>query len=241
MNESNLNNSIAVITGSSRGLGKNLAKHFLKNGYTVLGCSRGDKTIDHKNYQHDTVDVGNEAHVRSWALNIKKNFGKVDVLICNAGLVRSALLLTMTPSNEAEAIVRTNYIGVFNVLREFSKIMVLRRAGRIITISSTMTLLHEEGTAVYTATKAAVIETTKVLSKELAPLGITCNVISPAMMWTDSSESFTLGGDWQRRMLNKQTFPRLIEFEEICYVADFFASPSSGSITGQIIHIGMTS
>jgi len=239
--ESVLTDSIVVITGSSRGLGKHLAEHFLKRGFQVIGCSRGQKSIEHDNYRHDQVDVGNESDVRSWVFNIKKTFGRVDLLICNAGLVRSALMLSMTPSNEMESIVRTNYFGVFNVLREISKLMALRGSGRIITISSTMTLLHEEGTSVYSATKAAVTETTKVLARELAPRGITCNVISPAMMWTESSEALAQGGDWKLRMLSKQIFSRPIEAEEICHVADFFASSKSGSITGQVVHIGMVS
>lgn len=239
MTERNSAHPVAVITGTSRGLGKSLAQYFLKKDYVVAGCSRGEGAIEDKNYRHYKVDVRNEAEVRSWVRKVKSEFKKVDLLICNAGLVRSALLLSMTPSDEMESIVRTNYIGVFYVLREISKVMALRGSGRIITISSTMTLLHEEGTAVYSATKAAVTETTKVLAKELAPRGITCNVIAPAMMWTDSSEALSKGGDWQKRMLEKQIFPRLIETEEICHIADFFASPKSSAITGQVIYIGM--
>jgi 3-oxoacyl-[acyl-carrier protein] reductase len=156
-------------------------------------------------------------------------------------VVRLALLLSLTPASEMEAIFRINYFGVVYVLREISKVMALAGSGRIITISSTMTLLHEEGTAVYSATKAAVTETTKVLAKELAPRGITCNVIAPAMMWTDSSEALSQLGNWQERMLEKQTFPRIIRAEEVCHVADFLASSKSGSITGQVIYIGMVS
>ncbi len=232
---------VAAITGTSRGLGKCLAEHFLRRGYKVIGCSRDMQTINHENYTHYIVDVSNESNVKSWVFSIKNIFGRIDLLICNAGLVRSTLLLGVTPSSEMEAIVKTNYIGVFNVLREISKMMILRRSGKIITISSTMTLLHEEGTSVYSATKAAVNETTKVLAKELAPFGITCNVISPAMMWTESSMALAEHGDWKRRMLNKQTFPRLIQAEEVCHVADFFASANSNSITGQVIHLGMVS
>jgi 3-oxoacyl-[acyl-carrier protein] reductase len=239
VNEHNPAHPVAVITGTSRGLGKSLAQYFLSRDYVVVGCSRSEGAIDHQNYQHYKVDVGNEAEVRSWVRNLKTTWGKVDLLICNAGLVRSALLLSMTPSDEMESIVRTNYFGVFYVLREISKLMALRGSGRIITISSTMTLLHEEGTAVYSATKAAVTETTKVLAKELAPRGITCNVIAPAMMWTESSEALSKGGDWKKRMLEKQIFPRIIENEEICHIADFLASPKSSSITGQVIYIGM--
>ena len=232
---------VAVVTGASRGLGKSLAMHFIDRGYMVAGCSRGSGTISHESYRHDCVDVSQENDVRSWIRNVRTTFGCIDLLICNAGLVRSALMLSMTPADEMESIVRTNYIGAFYVLREVSKIMALHGSGRIITISSTMTLLHEEGTSIYSATKAALTETTKVLAKELAPRGVTCNVIAPGMMWTGSSESLSRGGDWQNRMLSKQIFPRIIEMDEICHVADFFASDKSGGITGQVIYIGMVS
>jgi 3-oxoacyl-[acyl-carrier protein] reductase len=232
-------NLVAVITGSSRGLGRNLAQYFLNKGYIILGCSRGESTIDHKNYHHFKIDVGNEDDVRSWVRKIKKLFGKIDLLICNAGLVRSALFLSLIPSSEMELMIRTNYFGVFYMLREISKVMALRGYGRIITISSTMVLLHEEGTSVYSATKAAITETTKVLAKELASKGITCNVIAPAMMCTESSTALSRGSDWQKRMLDKQIFPRFIEPDEICHIAEFFASPKSKAITGQVIYVGM--
>ena len=232
---------LVVITGSSRGLGKALALFFLKKNYIVVGSSRGESDIQSKNYHHYKLDIGNESNVRSWVCEIKNKFGRVDVLICNASLVKSILMLAMTPSTEVEPMFRTNYLGTFYVLREISKIMILQRSGRIITISSTMTLLHEEGTSVYSATKAAVTETTKVLARELSPTGITCNVIAPAMMLTDSSEALSKSSDWQERMMGKQIFKRFIDFDEICHIADFFISPLSRSITGQVIHVGMIS
>ncbi len=232
---------LVVITGSSRGLGKALALFFLKKNYIVVGSSRGESDIQGKNYHHYKLDIGNESSVRSWVREIKNKFGRVDVLICNASLVKSILMLTMTPSSEVEPMFRTNYLGTFYVLREISKIMILQRYGRIITISSTMTLLHEEGTSVYSATKAAVTETTKVLARELSPAGITCNVIAPAIMLTDSSEALSKSSDWKERMMDKQTFKRYIDFDEICHIADFFISPMSRSVTGQVIHVGMIS
>jgi 3-oxoacyl-[acyl-carrier protein] reductase len=228
-----------VISGTSRGLGHALAEHFLETGYSVSGCSRGDATIEHSSYEHSCVDVRNEAEVQKWARDVRRSSRNVDVLITNAGLARSALFLSMTPGDVFEDFLNTNFAGVFYVLREFSKLMIRQGSGRILTISSTMAALHQEGTACYSATKSAVTEMTKVLARELAPQNITCNVIAPAMMETDASAELAKSDEWREQMLALQTFPRIIEMNEICHTADFLISEKAGSITGQIIYIGL--
>lgn len=125
------------------------------------------------------------------------------------------------------------------MLREVSKVMILRGYGRIITISSILTALHEEGTSAYSASKSAVTEMTKVAARELAPRGITCNVISPSMIMTDPAQALAANGDWQQRMLAKQTIKRPLTMPEICHVVAFLAAPESGCITGQVISLGL--
>ena len=239
MNDNGKECSVAVITGTSRGLGRNLAEYFLNRQFKVGGCSRGVSTLSHESYHHTLLDVANEVQVRRWIRSLKKKWGRIDVLICNAGLVQSTLFLSTTPGDLMESFLKTNFSGVFFALREVSKVMMSQRSGRIITISSTMTALHEEGTSVYSATKSAVTEMTKVLAKELAPTGITCNVIAPAMLWTDSSQELAKGKDWKERMLKKQTIPKILEMEEIYHTVEFFVSPMSRSITGQIIYLSL--
>ena len=117
--------------------------------------------------------------------------------------------------------------------------MILRGYGRIITISSILTSLHEEGTSAYTASKGAVTEMTKVAARELAPRGITCNVIAPAMVMTGPAQALAANGDWQQRMLEKQTIKRPLTIAEICHVAEFLAAPESECITGQVISLGL--
>jgi 3-oxoacyl-[acyl-carrier protein] reductase len=185
------------------------------------------------------VDVGDEKQVREWIRSVKVAHERIDVLICNAGVVRSALLLTVTPGDVVEAFLRTNIAGVYYVLREVSKVMILRSYGRIITISSILTFLHEEGTSAYAASKSAVTEMTKVAARELAPRGITCNVIAPAMVMTGPAQTLAANDDWQQRMLEKQTIKRPLTIAEICRVAEFLAAPESGCITGQVISLGL--
>ena len=230
---------VIVITGTSRGLGRSLAEYYLEKGFTIAGCSRGETTIAHSQYHHTSCDVADEASVVSWIRMVRKQLGGIDVLICNAGLVRSALFLSVTPGSVMESFLQTNIAGVFYAMREVSKVMVGKGSGRIIAISSTMVALHEEGTAVYSATKSAITEMTRVLAKELAPRGITCNVVAPGMMWTDSSKELAKSLEWKDYMLKRQTITRVLKDEEICNVTDFFISPLSSAVTGQVIYLGV--
>jgi len=231
---------LTVITGASRGLGRALAEHFLSKGYLVAGCSRSNEgALTHSDYHHAAVDIRDEAAVTAWARALRRQFGGVDVVIANAGLARSALYLSVTPGNVFDDFLRVNFAGVFFTLREMSKLMLRRPNARIITISSTMVPLSQEGTSVYSATKAAVQQMTKVLAKELAPQGITCNVIAPAMMETDASQELAKEGDWKDRMLALQTIPRVIGLDEVCHAADYLVSPMAASVTGQVIYLGL--
>lgn len=230
---------VFVITGTSRGLGRSLAEYYLSRGFVIAGCSRGEATIKHPMYHHTTCNVAEEKAVVSWVRGVSKEFGRIDVLICNAGLVRSALFLSVTPGALMESFLQTNIAGVFYAMREVSKVMVRKGGGRIVAISSTMVALHEEGTAVYSATKSAITEMTRILAKELAPRGITCNVVAPGIMWTESSKELAKSLEWKDYMLKRQTIPRVLRDEEICNVTDFFISPLSTAVTGQVIYLGV--
>lgn len=228
---------VMVITGASKGIGRGMAEYFVKQGYWVAGCSRGPATLEMEGYQHAQVDVSDEDQVRRWIRSIKNEYQRIDVLVCNAGLVRSALLMTVTPGDVLEMFLRTHVSGTYYVCREVSKVMILRRYGRIITVSSLAVPLHLEGASAYAATKSAVVEMTKVLAKELAPLGITCNVIAPALVMTEPAQA--LGQAWAESLLEKQTIKREVTIEEVCHVVSFLAAPESGCITGQVIHMGL--
>lgn len=226
-----------VITGTSKGIGKGVADHFLDKGYMVAGCSRSASTIEHVNYFHSVIDVGEENQVRSWVRSIKTRFKRIDILVCNAGYAPANLLMSMTPGTVLNDLLQVNIAGCFYVCREVSKIMLLQGSGRIITTSSMAVGLHEEGTSAYAASKSAIVEMTKVMAKELAPAGITCNVIAPSILMTDAVEE--LGADIIERALSKLTVKRTVKIEEICNVLEFFSAPESTCITGQVIHMGL--
>jgi 3-oxoacyl-[acyl-carrier protein] reductase len=228
---------VMVITGTSKGVGNGIARHFLAKGYRIAGCSRGASTIEHDNYFHSLVDVSNEDQVCSWVRAIKNRFKRIDILVCNAGLAPANLLMSMTPGTVLTDLLHVNIAGSFFVCREVSKVLMVQRAGRVITISSMAVGLHEEGTSAYSASKSAIVEMTKIMAKELAPAGITCNVIAPSMLMTDAVN--VLGEEIIQRALSKLTIKRTVTIEEVCHLVSFFSEAESGCITGQVIHMGL--
>jgi 3-oxoacyl-[acyl-carrier protein] reductase len=228
---------VLAITGTSRGIGLGMAKYFVGHGYRVAGCSRGQGSLLEDNYLHSTIDVTNEKQVRSWIRTIKNAYGQLDVLVCNAAIVPPPALMMATSCDTLDAVIRTNVIGAYLVCRESAKAMMLKRSGRIITVSSMATGLHDEGTSIYAASKSAVVEMTKVLAKELAPSGITCNVIAPSVFMTSAVEN--LGEAVVAAVLGRLTIKRPLTIEELCKAVEFFVAPESGCITGQVLHMGL--
>ncbi len=228
---------VLVITGTRKGIGNGIAHYFLAKGYRVAGCSRGASTIEHDNYCHSLLDVSNEDQVRIWVRSVKKQFKQIDLLVSNAGYAPANLLMAMTPGAVLADLLQVNIAGSFYVCREVSKVMMQQRSGRIVTLSTMAVGLHEEGTSAYSASKAAIVEMTKIMAKELAPAGITCNVLAPSMLMTDAVED--LGQEIIERALDKLTIKRMVTIEEVCNVLEFFSAAESRCITGQVIHMGL--
>ena len=167
---------IALISGTRTGIGKELALHLLSQDFTVVGCSRGDGDIDHHGYLHYNCDVANEKQVIGLCREVATRFGRIDVLINNAGIASMNHLL-LTPTETAKKVMETNYMGTFIFTREVGKIMARRKHGRIVNMTTVARALNLEGEAVYASSKAAVETLTRVSSIELAPLGITVNAL----------------------------------------------------------------
>jgi len=228
---------VMAITGTRTGAGRGIAEHFAARGYMVAGCSRGPAGFAAESYEHTQVDVCDERQVAAWMRGIRNRHQRLDVLVANAGLAPAASLMMATPGEVLEPLLRTNVCGTYYACREAAKVMALRRSGRIVTVSSMAVGLHEEGTSAYSASKSAVVEMTKILAKEVAPLGITCNVIAPSMLMTDAVRA--LGEDVIKRALSRLTIQREVTIEEICNAIAFFAAPESACITGQVLHMGL--
>lgn len=230
---------VMLITGTSRGMGLGIAQHFLEKGYIIEGCSRSKAAFEAPDYRHTQLDVSNEPQVTSWVRKIERKYRRIDVVVNNAGISPAAIPALMTSGDVLEDVFRTNVIGTYLVSREAALVMVKRRYGRIINISSMAVGLHEEGTAAYAASKNAIVEFTRIMAKEWASLGITCNIIAPSMIKTKAVEA--LGEEVISRALNKLTIKRIVTMEEICYLIEFLINPLGGIITGQVIYMGLIS
>lgn len=228
-------NKVILITGTRKGIGKELAEYYLNNGYCVVGCSRGDSTINNTNYKHFVLDVSDEKAVINMVRNTKKSFGRIDILLNNAGIASMNHFLT-TPFQTVKNIFATNFFGTFLLSREISKIMIKQKFGRIVNYTTVASALKLEGEAIYSASKSAIENLTQTIAKELAPYGITVNAIGPTPIETDLIKA--VPKNKIQELLNKQAIKRFGNFEDIKNVIDFFIDEKSDFITGQVLYLG---
>ena len=224
-----------VITGTRKGIGKEMAKHYLAEGWQVVGCSRGEGSIEHADYQHFSLDVSDEDAVIAMARKIKASHGKVEALLNNAGIASMNHAL-LTPASTVNRILQTNVVGTFLFCREMSKLMRRTNNGRIVNFTTVAHPLNLEGEAIYAASKAAVESLTRILARELAELKITVNAIGPTPIETD-----LIRGVPQAKMdalLARQALNRMGEVRDVINAVDFYLREESDFITGQVLYLG---
>ena len=181
---------IAIISGTSRGLGKTLATVLLNAGWRVHGFSRQQSDLIHPEFHSHTLDVADEPLVQATVAKILETDPVIDLLINNAGTASMNAVL-LTPGTKAESLIRTNYLGAFYCLQAVGKSMVRQRRGLIINVTTVAVPLALEGEAAYVASKAALDALTKVAAKELLPHGIQVVGIGFGPMATDLTRGVT--------------------------------------------------
>jgi len=226
---------VILITGTRKGIGKELSEYYLNKGFIVAGCSRGASSIDHQNYRHFELDVSDEKAVIKMVRTVKREFKRIDILLNNAAIASMNHFLT-TPYVTAQNIFNTNFFGTFLCTREASKIMMKQKFGRIVNFTTVATALRLEGEAIYAASKAAIENMTQTTAKELATYGITVNAIGPTPIETDLIKA--VPKDKIQDLLDSQAIKRFGTFDDIKNVIDFFINEKSNFITGQIIYLG---
>ena len=226
---------ITLITGTRKGIGKYLVEHYIKRGHIVVGCSREVPDWTIQGYKHYEADVSDEKAVLQIFSGIRKEYGRLDNLINNAGIA-SMNHTILTPLSSVHSVLNTNVVGTFLFCREAAKLMQKNKYGRIVNFATVATPLTLEGEALYAASKAAIVTLTQILAREFADLGITVNAVGPTPIKTD-----LIRGVPQAKidlLLSRQAIREYGTFEDVSNVIDFYLMPESRFVTGQVIYLG---
>ena len=235
---------VALITGATRGIGKQIAITLAREGFDIAVNYRTandslNETIEEiEGYGVKCIGVQGDVAVYEDCENMTKQviekFGRIDVLVNNAGITRDMLFIRMK-EEDFKQVVDVNLIGTFNMTKNVSQYMIKQRSGRIINISSIVGIHGNAGQANYAASKAGIIGLTKSLAKELAGRNILVNAIAPGFIETDMTN--ILKDDVKANILNSIPLKREGKPEEVANVVKFLASEDSSYITGQVISV----
>jgi len=224
-----------LITGTSSGLGQQLAEHYLAGGDVVIGCARRPSTIDHPKYAHHLVDVKDEQAIAAMLAAIRAEHEGLDVLINNAG-VAAMNAFALTPPAAMHHIVDTNLLGPMLLTHGAIRLLRKSAAGRIVNITTVAVPLRLAGETVYAASKAALESFTRGLAKEVGVFGITCNAVGPSL--TPTRLTSGLPPAVRERLVGQHAIEREGSGTDVANVIDFFLRPESDLVTGQIVYLG---
>ncbi|WP_096020499.1 SDR family NAD(P)-dependent oxidoreductase [Campylobacter lanienae] len=223
-----------IITGTSKGIGNALAKLYLDEGHTIIGCSKSKPNITHANYHHYAIDATDEKSVIDMIRDIGRKF-KIDILINNIGTASLNHIAT-TNLDLVDELYRVNFKTTFLFTKEVAKIMLKHRQGSIINISTIAVPLSLEGEAVYASMKSAIEKFTQISAKEFGYYGIRINALGISLTKTDLTK--TLPKDKIDNILSKLIIKDYCEFQDIKNTIDFLTSDKSRLITAQTIYLG---
>lgn len=240
----NLAGKAALVTGASRGIGREIALELARQGADVAvnysgSEAKANEVVDEiKALGRDAFtikcDVSNTVEVSEMVKETIERFGKLDILVNNAGITKDNLLMRMK-EEEWDDVININLKGVFLTTKAVTRQMMKQRVGRIINIASIVGVSGNPGQANYVAAKAGVIGLTKTTAKELATRNITVNAIAPGFITTDMTDK--LSEDVKTEMLKQIPLARLGEPKDIAKITAFLASDDSSYITGQTFHV----
>ena len=235
---------VVFVTGWSRGIGKEIALKYAENGYNIVINYVSEKTDidelkkDFNRYGVESLvvkaDVSKTEEVENVVKQTIEKFGKIDVLVNNAGITRDTLLMRMK-EEDFDKVIETNLKGTFLVTKAVTPYMMKKRNGRIINLSSVVGVTGNAGQSNYSASKAGIIGFTKSIAKELASRNIRANAVAPGFIDTDMTS--ILSDDVKANINVQIPMKRMGTAREIANVVYFLGSEESSYITGQVINI----
>jgi len=239
-----LNSQVAIVTGASRGIGREIALSLAEAGANVVINYAGNKALAEEVAEKVResgakalvvqADVSKSDQVERLIAVTNAEFGRIDILVNNAGITKDNLIMRMK-EEDWDDVINTNLKSAFLLSKGVSRIMMKQKSGRIINISSVVGILGNAGQANYVAAKSGMIGLTKTLARELATRGITVNAVAPGFIETDMTA--TLSEDIRAELLKQIPLARLGSPKDVANVVKFLASESAGYLTGQVLHV----
>ena len=234
----------AIVTGGSRGIGRAVAVRLAKDGMNLVINYRGNSAAAEETERLCRElgaevllvqgDVSRAEDCEKLAAQAKEAFGRVDVLVNNAGITRDGLLARMT-EEDFRAVLDVNLVGPWNMMKAVNRIMMKQRYGRIVNLSSVTGLMGNMGQTNYAAAKAGILGMTKSYAREVAGRGITVNAVAPGFIYTDMTEAMPEGA--KDKIITGIPMGRTGKPEDVAEAVAFLASEQAGYITGEVLRV----
>ena len=231
---------IVMVTGGAAGIGRVTAEAFAREGAKLAICDVNPETGEAAakslgaEASFEKVDVANETAVSEWTDQVVKRYGRIDVLVNNAGITRDALLLRMKAA-DWDLVMNVNLKGAFLCSRAVVRYMAQQRSGRIVNVASVVGVVGNAGQANYVASKAGLIGLTKTVAREFAARGITVNAVAPGFIETQMTA--VLSEKVKEGFLSQIPLGRAGTPEEVADAVTFLASDQAAYLTGQVLHV----
>jgi len=243
-----LKDRVSLITGAARGIGKEIALLFAREGSDVVVCDVDLEAAQNTQKEIESLgrralsfkaDVTNITQVEEMVNLILDKFSKIDILVNNAGITKDNLVLRMS-DDEWDKVLSVNLKGAFNCLKVVSRHMLKKRYGKIVNVASIIGMIGNAGQANYAASKGGLIALTKSVAKEFGSRSINANAVAPGFIQTAMTDK--LPEEYRKQMLEVIPMAKFGQPEDVAKVCLFLASPESDYITGQVIVVdgGMT-
>ncbi|HAX61903.1 MAG TPA: 3-oxoacyl-ACP reductase [Elusimicrobia bacterium] len=244
MCEQKLKDRVAIITGGAQGIGRAIAEKLAGEGAKIIIVDVAEeiakKTVDEISKSQNVatlslkVDVSSSIETEQMIKKTVEKFGRIDIMINNAGITRDNLLIRMS-DDEWDKVIAINLKGVFNCSKAAAKIMMKQRAGKIVNIASVVGLMGNAGQANYSASKGGVIALTKTMARELASRNINVNAVAPGFIKTAMTEK--LSDEQKKKLTDLIPLARLGETQDVANTVAFLCTDESSYITGEVISV----